>query len=91
MKTKEFYGEKGEQMKVSFEWEKGENDSFSAAFSYEISRNYEYEKNNSSEDFRQRQEAFKILQEPTLFSNKICSLKAQKSQPPFAITNFIGG
>ena len=23
MKTKEFYGEKGEKMKVSFEWEKG--------------------------------------------------------------------
>ena len=30
MKTKEFYGEKGEQMKVSFEWEKGGNDGFSA-------------------------------------------------------------
>ena len=28
MKTKEIYGEKWEQMKVSFEWEKGENDGF---------------------------------------------------------------
>ena len=42
MKTKEIYGEKGEQMKVSFEWEKGENDGFSAVFSHEISRISEY-------------------------------------------------
>ena len=34
----EFYGEKGEQMKVIFEWEKGENDDSSAVSSYEISR-----------------------------------------------------
>ena len=34
----------GEKMKVSFEWEKGENDGFSAVFSHEISRISEYKK-----------------------------------------------
>ena len=32
MKIEEFYGEKGEKMKVSFEWRKGENDDFAAVF-----------------------------------------------------------
>ena len=32
----EFYGEKGEQMKVIFEWEKGENDGFSAISFHEF-------------------------------------------------------
>ena len=33
MEKEEFYGEKGEKMKVSFEWRKGENDDFAAVFS----------------------------------------------------------
>ena len=37
-KIEEFYGEKGEQMKVSFEWRKGKNDDFAAVFSHEISK-----------------------------------------------------
>ena len=41
-KIEEFYGEKGEKMKVIFEWEKGENDIFSAIFSHEINRISEY-------------------------------------------------
>ena len=32
MKTKDFYGEKGEQMKVRFEWEKGEKMVFQQYF-----------------------------------------------------------
>ena len=42
MKTKEFYGEKGEQMKVSFEWEKGGNDDFSTVFLLESAEFSEY-------------------------------------------------
>ena len=42
MKIEEFYGEKGKQMKVSFEWRKGKNDDFAAVSSHEISRTFEY-------------------------------------------------
>ena len=38
MKIEEFYGEKGEKMKVIFEWRKGKNDDFAAVFPYEINR-----------------------------------------------------
>ena len=38
-------------MKVSFEWEKGENDGSSAVSSYEISRILEHEMEIVNEDF----------------------------------------
>ena len=42
-RIEEFYGEKGEQTKVSFEWRKGENDDFEADFSLmETTENSEY-------------------------------------------------
>ena len=46
-------------MKVSFEWEKGENDGSSVVSSYETSRISEHEMEILNEDFRQRHEAFK--------------------------------
>ena len=46
-------------MKVIFEWEKGENDGYSAVSSYEISRILEHEMEIVYEDFGQRHEAFK--------------------------------
>ena len=46
-------------MKVSFEWEKGENDGSSAVFSYEISRISEHDMEIVNEDFGQRHKAFK--------------------------------
>ena len=53
-KQRSFYGEKGEQMKVSFEWEKGENDGFSVVFSHEISINSEYKMEIANQDFWDR-------------------------------------
>ena len=48
-------------------------------FTHGNNRNSEYKIGTvANEDFGQRHEAFKSLQEPTLFSNKICSLKAPK-------------
>ena len=44
MKIEEFYGEKGEQMKVIFEWGEGKNDDFATVFSHEISRTSGYKK-----------------------------------------------
>ena len=35
---------KGEKMKVSFEWRKGENDDFVVVFSHEINRIFQYKK-----------------------------------------------
>ena len=53
---------------------KGKNDGLFSSFLQEISRiNRE-----SDEDFGQRHEALKRLQEPKNFSDKICSLEAQK-------------
>ena len=73
-------------MKVSYEWEKRGKMMVSSTVSLqEISRI----NRNSNEDFGQRHEALKRLQEPTIFSDKICSLEAQKrSQPPFGITKY---
>ena len=42
MKIEEFYGEKGEQMKVSFQWKKGKNDDFAAVSSHDFSRISKY-------------------------------------------------
>ena len=71
--------EKGEKMKVSCEWEKGKMMVFAVVFSlWNLSGFSEYEKETTNEDFGKRHEAFKSLQEPTRFCNKICSLKAPK-------------
>ena len=47
--------------------EEGRNDDFCGSFSFVISRISEYKNGNSNEDFGQRHEAFKSLQEPTVF------------------------
>ena len=75
-------------MKVSFEVGEGKNDDFTVVFSHEISRISEYKMGIENEDFGQRHEAFKSLQEPTLFSNKICSLKTQKVLATFLYNKF---
>ena len=62
----------------------GENDGSSAVLSHEISKISEYK----MKIFGWRHEAFKSLQEPTIFSNKICSLKAQKVLATFFYNKF---
>ena len=78
MKTREFLWRKGEKMKVSFEWKKGKMMVLQQFFSWILAKISEYEMETIVE-IGQRHEAFKSLQEPTLFCNKICSLKALKS------------
>ena len=67
-------------MKVSCEWEKGKMMVFAVVFSlWNLAKFSEYKMETTNEDFGQRHEAFRSLQEPTLFCNKIYSLKAPKS------------
>ena len=74
----DFTEKKGEHKKVSFEWEKGENDGSSAVSSYEISRISEHEMEIVNEILDKGMRPSRSLQEPTIFSDKICSLEAQK-------------
>ena len=60
-------------------FEKRRNGDISAVFQLESAEIPEYIKNGTAnEDLGQRHEALKRLQEPTIFSDKICSLEAQK-------------
>ena len=69
---------KGRKMKVSFGRRGGKMMVLQQSFSWNLAEITKYKMEIENEDFGQRHEAFKSLQEPTLFSYKICSLKAQK-------------
>ena len=81
---------KGRKMKVSFEWREGKNDDFAVVFSLmETTEILSIKKGTTMKIWtEERHEAFKSLQEPTLFSNKICSLKAQKALATFFYSKF---
>ena len=85
-------GNRGIETEVSFGRREGGKRCLQQYSGLEISRISKYKKGTTVKiQTDDRHEALKSLQEPTIFSKKICSLKAQKFLATLWYKKFIGG